>query len=212
LLFRRHALAIRRYAARRLGPDAAENIVAEVFLAAFRQRGQYRPGQPDARPWLYGIASRLISRHRRSEVRLLRALARTGTDPVTEPFTDRVDDRVTAAEPPGRWPPRWPGCPPRTGTPAADRLGRPELQGTAVRLGVPVGTVRSRVSRARTRLRQALAGQPGLAGAGPAGAGPPAAGPAVAGGPAAGPEHRSPPGPLHRLSPRDRPARTPSRR
>ena len=81
---------------RRLGPDAADDVVAETFLLAFRQRDRYDLGRPDARPWLYGIATNLISRHRRAEIRQYRALARTGTDPVTEPFTDRVDARVSA--------------------------------------------------------------------------------------------------------------------
>ena len=96
VLFRRHAPHIQRYVVRRLGPDAADDIVAETFLLAFRHRDRYDAARADARPWLYGIATNLIGRHRRAEVRLYRALARTGADPVTEPFTDRVDDRVSA--------------------------------------------------------------------------------------------------------------------
>ena len=57
VLFRRHAAAIQRYVARRLGVDAAEDVVAETFLAAFDQRGRYDLSRPDARPWLYGIAT-----------------------------------------------------------------------------------------------------------------------------------------------------------
>ena len=91
LLFRRHAGGIGRYAARRLGPGAAEDIVAETFLAAFRHRDRYDVTRPDALPWLYGIAGNLIRRHARDEVRMLRALARTGLDPVAESFTDRSD-------------------------------------------------------------------------------------------------------------------------
>src|SRR5579872_4676067 len=96
VLFRRHAPHIQRYVVRRLGQDAADDIVAETFLLAFRQRDTYDQARADARPWLYGIATNLIGRHRRAEVRLYRALARTGADPVTEAFTDRVDDRVSA--------------------------------------------------------------------------------------------------------------------
>jgi RNA polymerase sigma-70 factor (ECF subfamily) len=51
-LFRRHAPEIQRFAARRLGPGAAEDIVAETFLAAFRQRDGYDTSRADARPWL----------------------------------------------------------------------------------------------------------------------------------------------------------------
>jgi hypothetical protein len=80
-IFDRHAPAIYHYIARRLGSDSADDLVAETFLVAFRRRGRYDGAQPDARPWLYGIATRLISRHRRDETRFLRAIARTGTGP-----------------------------------------------------------------------------------------------------------------------------------
>ncbi|MEP7022882.1 MAG: sigma factor, partial [Actinomycetota bacterium] len=76
VLFDRHAPVIYRYIARRLGRDAADDLLAEVFLAAFQRRGRYDATRPDARPWLYGIASRLIGRHRRDEVRFFRAIAR----------------------------------------------------------------------------------------------------------------------------------------
>ena len=157
VLFRRHAPHIQRYVVRRLGPDAADDIVAETFLLAFRQRNRYDPERADARPWLYGIATNLIGRHRRAEVRLYRALARTGADPVSEPFTDRIDDRVSA------------GQASRQLAAALARLSA-ELRDTlllaawsdlsyeeiAVALGVPTGTVRSRLSRARSKLRQTL--------------------------------------------------------
>lgn len=157
VLFRRHAPHIQRYVVRRLGPDAADDIVAETFLLAFRQRDRYDPGHADARPWLYGIATHLIGRHRRAEIRLYRALARTGADPVIEPFTDRVDDRVSA------------GHASRQLAAALARLSA-DLRDTvllaawsnlsyeeiAAALGVPVGTVRSRLSRARGKLRQSL--------------------------------------------------------
>ena len=60
---------IRRYVTRRIGAEAAEDVVAETFLAAFRQRGVYDVTRIDARPWLYGIATNLIGRYRRSEIR-----------------------------------------------------------------------------------------------------------------------------------------------
>lgn len=159
-LFRRHSGALHRYVARRLGSDVAEDIVAEVFLTAFRQRHRYQPSQPDARPWLYGIATNLIGRHRRAEVRMYRALARTGADPVTEPFTDEVEARVTAAGT------ARPLAAALARLPAAHRnalllvaWGDLTYEQAATSLGVPVGTVRSRISRARARLRQALADQ-----------------------------------------------------
>ena len=62
VLFRRHAPYIQRYVVRRLGPDAADDIVAETFLLAFRQRDRYDQSRTDARPWLYGIARRVCAR------------------------------------------------------------------------------------------------------------------------------------------------------
>jgi RNA polymerase sigma factor (sigma-70 family) len=161
IVFRRHAPQIQRYVVRRIGRDAADDVVAETFLQAFRQRANYRIDLPDARPWLYGIATNLIGRHHRAEIRQYRALARTGIDPVTEPFTDLVDARVSAT-----------GAAPalaaalmRLPAPHRDVLllmawGDLSYEEAAAALGVPVGTVRSRLSRARAKVRQAL-GDPG---------------------------------------------------
>src|ERR1700678_4784578 len=86
LLFQRHAPVIQRYVMRRLGADAADDIVAETFLLAFRQRGGYDTARGNVLPWLYGIATNLLGRHRRDEIRLYKALARTGIDEVIAPF------------------------------------------------------------------------------------------------------------------------------
>ena len=166
-VFRRHAPDIHRYAVRRLGPDAAEDVVAETFLTAFRLRSRYQRDRPDARPWLYGIATNLVSRHRRAEVRQYRALARTGVDPVTESFTDRADARLTASGESRRL------AAALAKLPAVHRdalllvaWGDLSYEEAAVALGVPVGTVRSRLSRARARLRQALGEAPTQTGQG----------------------------------------------
>jgi DNA-directed RNA polymerase specialized sigma24 family protein len=83
ILYDRHAAVLHRYVARRLGVGVADDIVADTFLSAFRQRARFDPrASSDARPWLYGIAANLIGKHTRSEVRMLRAYARTGADPV----------------------------------------------------------------------------------------------------------------------------------
>jgi RNA polymerase sigma factor (sigma-70 family) len=159
ILFQRYAPALKRYVIRRLGVDPAEDIVAEAFLIAFRQRESYDASRTDARPWLYGITTNLIGRHRRGEIALYRALSRTGADPVTEPFTDRVDRQVAAdgirrnlAAALAR-------------LPAGHRdalllVTWAELtyEQAAQALGVPVGTVRSRVNRARSKLRKAFDG------------------------------------------------------
>jgi RNA polymerase sigma factor (sigma-70 family) len=157
VLFRRHAPYIQRYVVRRLGQDAADDIVAETFLLAFRQRDSYDQTRTNARPWLYGIATNLISRHHRAEIRLYRALARTGADPVMEPFTDQVDDRVSASTASRRLAAGLA----RLSEELRDTLllvawGDLSYEEAATALGVPVGTVRSRMSRARSKLRQTL--------------------------------------------------------
>ena len=129
VLVRRHAPAIARYVTRRIGRDAAEDIVAETFLVAFRQRARYTDQGRDCLPWLYGIATRLAHRHWRTETRQLRLLARTGADPVTEPFADRVDAAVSAER--GEAQARRGAGPPAQGAArraAAARVGRPELR------------------------------------------------------------------------------------
>jgi RNA polymerase sigma-70 factor (ECF subfamily) len=157
ILFRRHAGHIQRYVVRRLGADAADDLVAETFLLAFRQRDRYDMTRADARPWLYGIASSLIGSHRKAEVRQYRALARTGTDPVTEPFTDRVDAAVSASAAHRRL------AAALAALPAAHRdtlllvaWGDLSYDEAAAAPGIPAGTVRSRLSRARSRLRRAV--------------------------------------------------------
>jgi RNA polymerase sigma factor (sigma-70 family) len=159
-LYDRYAAAIHRYVARRLGDGAADDVVAETFLAAFRMRRRYDLSRSDARPWLYGIAANMIGKHRRAEVRLLRALARTGTDPAAEGHADRVDNRVSAASAQRAL------AAALAGLAAGDRevllliawadLSYDEV---AVALEIPVGTVRSRLNRARRKTREALGGQ-----------------------------------------------------
>jgi RNA polymerase sigma factor (sigma-70 family) len=157
VLFKRHAPSIQRYVVRRLGADAADDIVSETFLLAFRQRAGYDTTRGDALPWLYGIATNLLGRHRRNEIRLYKALARTGADPVTAPFTDQVDERVTATAASRRL------ASALAGLSAAYRdalllvaWGGLSYEETATALGIPVGTVRSRISRARADLRGTL--------------------------------------------------------
>jgi RNA polymerase sigma factor (sigma-70 family) len=159
-LYDRYAASIHRYVTRRLGDGAAADVVAETFLAAFRMRRRYDLSRSDARPWLYGIAANMIGKHRRAEVRMLRALARAGTGPAAEGHADRVDSRVSAA------------CAQRAlaaalaGLAAGDRevlllIAWADLsyEEAAVALEIPVGTVRSRLNRARRKTREALGGQ-----------------------------------------------------
>lgn len=158
-VFHRHAPQITRYVTRRLGPGPAEDIVAETFLLAFQKRESYDLARRDARPWLYGIATNLIRRHVREEVRLLRLLERTGVDPVTESFTERADSRIGADAVSRQL------AATIAGLPAKHRdvlllLAWTELTYGQVgqALGVPAGTVRSRMNRIRVKLRRTLGG------------------------------------------------------
>jgi RNA polymerase sigma factor (sigma-70 family) len=152
-LFDRHAPAIHSYVARRLGGDGADDVVAEAFLVAFARRGTYDLTRADARPWLYGIATNLIRRHRRDEVRLFRAIARAAQNPPAEPLADQVAGRVAAQAVRGRLASALAGL----SGPQRDVLllvaSGLSVQETAVALGVPAGTVASRLARARRRVR-----------------------------------------------------------
>ncbi|MEV4751047.1 RNA polymerase sigma factor [Streptosporangium sp. NPDC049248] len=161
VLFDRYAHQIHHYVARRLSTQAADDITAETFLAAFRRRDSYNLARPLARPWLYGIATTLVARHRRDEERFLRALSRTGVDPLPEPMADTVLSRVAAQEEERRI------AKALAGLSRGDRdvlllvaWGDLSYEEVAQALGVPVGTVRSRLHRARKKARTAFGGDP----------------------------------------------------
>jgi RNA polymerase sigma-70 factor (ECF subfamily) len=155
-LFDRHATVVYRYLVRRVGAGDAEALLGEVFRVAFEKRATYDCTRPVARPWLYGIATNLLARHRRTEARRLQATARLLAHqvPAGDP-TDRIVATVDARE-------LWPRVADAVAQlPAKERdalvlhvwedLAYEEIAGA---LGVPVGTVRSRINRARRRLRE----------------------------------------------------------
>ena len=63
-LFCRHGDAVFAYANDRLGGEEAQDLVAEVFAVAWRRLATIKEGQE--RPWLFGVARRLVLQHRRS--------------------------------------------------------------------------------------------------------------------------------------------------
>jgi len=62
-LFEAHSADLMRYAIRRVGPDTARDVVADVFLTAWRRRGSYRADI--ARLWLFKVAHNVIANERR---------------------------------------------------------------------------------------------------------------------------------------------------
>ncbi|WP_329086374.1 MULTISPECIES: RNA polymerase sigma factor [unclassified Streptosporangium] len=156
-VFDRYIDQIHRYVSRRLGSQAADDIAAQTFLVAFSQRESYDLTHRLARPWLYGIATNLIARHRRNEERFLRALCRTGVDPLPELMADEVVGRVAAQEEERRLAKALAALSQRD----RDVLllvawGDLAYEEVAVALGIPIGTVRSRLHRARKKARAAF--------------------------------------------------------
>jgi RNA polymerase sigma-70 factor (ECF subfamily) len=157
-IYDRYVAEVHRYLARRIGSEIADDLAAETFLVAFGSRHRYDPTAERALPWLYGIATNLLHRHRRTERAQYRCWSRTGADPtVGDNPTDTVVNRV-AAEGTTR---RLGAALARLTTRERDVVllvvwGSLTYDETATALGVPVGTVRSRLNRARQRLRTEL--------------------------------------------------------
>jgi len=157
LLFDRHYDAIWRYLCRRVGPTGADDLAGESFLRAFSRRGAYEPTGLGPRPWLYGIATNLLREHARREERQMRAYARVAQPLVDGPVYEDVDGRLDAESLGPAVAAALAGLEP------SDRdtlllLALTELgyDGIAVATGVPVGTVRSRLNRARRLVRAEL--------------------------------------------------------
>jgi RNA polymerase sigma-70 factor (ECF subfamily) len=157
VIFDRHADEIHRYAARRLGQQAAADVVSEVFLAAFRNRGRYQPSRTDARPWLYGIATKVIGQQLRTEGRRAHLLAAVAAASPAEAAADDIGDRIAAQ----RLHEVLLGV--LGGLSPADRelvllVAWAELsyEQAAQALQIPIGTVRSRLHRVRAKVRHAV--------------------------------------------------------
>ncbi|MGW1200798.1 RNA polymerase sigma factor [Streptomyces sp. NPDC002536] len=155
-LYEEHARTVYNHAYRLTGDwSTAEEVMSETFLEAWRTRERLEPDGDSLRPWLLGIATNKARNANRSFGRRLAFLARR---PAPEPVADfadeaagRIDDaRHLAAV-----------------RRALDGLRRPEREvlvlcvwsgldyaQIAEALDIPVGTVRSRLSRARARLRR----------------------------------------------------------
>ncbi|MEV0161979.1 RNA polymerase sigma factor [Nonomuraea fuscirosea] len=160
-IYDRYVSEIYAYLGRRLDRQAADDLTAEVFLAAFRKRETFDPGRGRVRPWLYGFASNVIAVHRRAEARRLAALQRSaGTDDDREHgHEDRVVTRVDAGSAQGRL------AAGLRALPDGDRdvlllsaLGELSHEEVAQALDIPYGTVGSRLNRVRRKLRAALGG------------------------------------------------------
>lgn len=157
-LYHRHARQLHLYLARRVGTQVADDLVGEAFLVVWEQRARFDPSRASVKAWLYGIATNLLRRYVRSEVRRLEAWARdhgrrSWVEDIGERTAVTVDAQVLAGEL------------------AATVAGlRPEERDVlllvawahltpaeiAEVLGVPVVTVRSWLHRARAKVRDQM--------------------------------------------------------
>src|SRR5436190_20612061 len=72
-LFERHHDRVRAYVVTRIGPALADDCVADTFLEAFRIRSRFDGSKgSDALPWLMGMPTNVITRHRAAEQRWIR--------------------------------------------------------------------------------------------------------------------------------------------
>ncbi|MFC0546677.1 RNA polymerase sigma factor [Kutzneria chonburiensis] len=161
-LYDTHARLLFHYLSRRVGPEAADDLVAETFLAAWQQRATFDPARAGAKAWLYGIATNLMRRHLRGEERRLRAWGRAWSNWIGHRRSDddlgeRVATAADAEVLAGR------------AAEAVAQLRSEEREvlllvawasltptEVAEALGVAVATVRTRLHRARTNVRKHL--------------------------------------------------------
>jgi RNA polymerase sigma-70 factor (ECF subfamily) len=157
----RHATSVFRYLVSRVGRSVAEDLLADVFEAAFGARIRYDARYDNALPWLLGIATNEIRHYRRSEMRHASMLRRiTPHSPRSNGILEAMDavatDAVLHEEMESV----------RRALAALDDRHRQVLvfsaglglsyEEIAQTLGIRIGTVRSRLSRARQKLRELL--------------------------------------------------------
>ena len=153
-LYDRHASAVFRYAVGRVGRETAEDITSESFLVAFDRRSAFDLAVVDARPWLYGIATTLVRKHARLEARAWKGLMADHAAVLSADVVSAIGSRIDAEREV------------RGLARAIRRLsagdrdvlllhawGDLDYRGIADALGIPLGTVRSRLNRVRRLLR-----------------------------------------------------------
>jgi RNA polymerase sigma-70 factor (ECF subfamily) len=153
LLYDRHARLIYNYCFRRVGNrEAAQDLLSMVFLEAWRRRDKDLPADKTL-PWLYGIATNVVRHQHRSSRRFAAAVRRFPGAQSEPDFADSADDRLDY-EPQAREALRRLRILPRREQDVFVLCVGMELSydDAALALGVPVGTVRSRLSRARAHL------------------------------------------------------------
>src|SRR5262249_53382069 len=156
LIYDRHAATLLRFLGRRSGAKVAEGLVGELFRITFERRKTFDASRTSALPWLYGIGSNLLLKPGRGEA------GRRRGGPGRAADAERADSRAGAGALDARL------LFPRVAN-AIEALPDDErealllfaweelpYQSVAEALDLPIGTVRSRINRARARLRELL--------------------------------------------------------
>jgi RNA polymerase sigma-70 factor (ECF subfamily) len=151
-VFERRFDAVHNFLRRRVGGDLADELAAETFARAFAQRTRFLPRHDSALPWLLGIASNLVGDHRRAERRRWRALERAAAEPGAPGLPTIADAQLDAV---------LAGAVARLQVRDRDALllvawGELSYEEVAEALAIPLGTVRSRINRARRQLSEQL--------------------------------------------------------
>lgn len=155
----RHVEQVIAFGVRRLGDsDQVADLVAEVFLAVLRSAGSYDPRRGTARAWLYGIAANVVAGGRRRAAKEAGAYAQLSGRRLLEPDDyAELDSRLDAASAARRL------SEAMARVPRADRvvlelvaLDQLTVTEAAAALGIRPGAARSRLARARRRLRADL--------------------------------------------------------
>lgn len=152
-----------RFAASRVGPDQAEDVTSETLASAWASRARFeRRTDKSVDLWLFGIANNMLRRHKHSEARWIEMRGATGRmlDETTGEWDGLhgAEERSDAQQCSTRLAKAVNGLPRRERDPlllfAIQELTYEQI---AVALGIPVGTVRSRISRGRNRVAKQLA-------------------------------------------------------
>ena len=155
----RHFTPVHRYLHRRIGRDIADDLASEVFAIAFEQRRACTGSS--ALPWLYGIATNRLRRHRRTEERRLRAYGRSGRDEFVDLDVDAIHDRLDASAEGQRLAGALASLRPRhRDVLLLATFADLTYEEIALALDVPIGTVRTWLHRAREGMRVRLAQYP----------------------------------------------------
>jgi RNA polymerase sigma factor (sigma-70 family) len=154
VIFDRHYVAVHRYLSRRSRAQA-DDLASMTFVVAFERRGSFRPSSTSALPWLFGIATNLMHERHRVERRERGAISLLGSEQLDavegsgraagdDDHADRLTQALAALDSAQldvlllfAW----------------EELSYEEI---AEALNVPLGTVRSRLARARAHLRSRL--------------------------------------------------------